>query len=124
MVVRQVCQRTWNLPELIIYDDKRLSMLIEEIVEIIEFMDFEDELDEKQVWARRGNKVVRKTRCMSGPRKGRVVSSPSQCNKPKDVKKSQVMKKTKAQKGYRMAKKARKTKRLNPVSKRLGKMNK
>lgn len=98
-------------------------MLLEELDISLDDI-FEDDLEEKQVWAKRGNKVVRKTRCMSGPRKGRVVSSPSQCNKPKDMKKSRTLKKTKAQKGYRMAKKARKTKRMNPTSKRVRNMNK
>lgn len=97
-------------------------MLLEEITGIDneEYID----LDEKRVWAKRGNKVVRKFRCMSGPRKGRMVSSPAQCSKPKDMKKSRTLKKTKAQKGYRMTKKANKTKRLNPVSKRIRRMNK
>lgn len=96
-------------------------MLIEEITDID---DFEMDLDEKKVWAKRGNKVVHKYRCTSGPRKGRVVASPSQCNAPKDMKKSRQMKKTRAQKGFRMARKARKTKKHNPVSKRVRNMNK
>jgi hypothetical protein len=92
-------------------------MLIEEIT-----LDF-DTLLEKRVWAKSGNKVIRKTRCMSGPRKGRVVSDPAQCSKPKNMKKSRTMKKTRASKGFRMAKKARKTKRFNPASKRVQRLN-
>jgi len=83
-----------------------------------------DEILERRVWAKSGNKLVRKTRCMSGPRKGRVVSNPSQCSKPKDMKKSRTLKRTKAAKGARMKMKAKKTKRTNPLSKRLRKMNK
>ena len=37
------------------------------------------ELTEGMTWAKRGNKVVRKFRCVSGRRKSRVVSSPAQC---------------------------------------------
>jgi hypothetical protein len=92
-------------------------MIIEEITQ-----DFEDLL-EKRVWAKSGSKIVRKTRCVSGPRKGRVVSSPAQCNAPKDIKKSRVMKKTRAAKGFRMARKARRTKRINPTSKRIRRLN-
>ena len=36
------------------------------------------------VWARKGNKIVRKFRCSVGQRKGRVVSDPSQCAKEKN----------------------------------------
>ena len=97
-------------------------MLIEEITDIDtdEYID----LDEKRVWAKSGNKIVRKFRCMSGARKGRMVSCASQCSAPKNMKKSRTMKKTKAKHGFRMAKKANKTKRLNPVSKRIKRMNK
>lgn len=92
-------------------------MLIEDITG-----DFVDLL-EKRVWAKSGNKIVRKTRCLSGPRKGRVVSSPAQCNAPRDMKKSRTLKKTRAAKGFRMARKARRTKRINPTSKRIRKLN-
>lgn len=93
-------------------------MLVEDITK-----DFEDIL-EKKVWAKSGNKVVRKTRCASGPRKGRVVSSQAQCSKPKNMKKSRAMRKTRAAKGFRMARKAKKTKRMNSASKRVRRLNK
>lgn len=78
----------------------------------------------KMVWARTGNKVVRKYRCTDGPRKGRVVASPSQCNAPIDLKKRQKMKMTRAAKGKKMARVAKKTKRANPASRRVQQMNK
>jgi len=81
-------------------------------------------LDEKQVWARKGNKVVRKYRCMGGQRQGRVVSDPTQCFKAIDVKKRASMKKTRARLGAKMARKAKKTKRINPASKLLRRLNK
>ena len=45
------------------------------------------ELTEGMTWAKRGNKVVRKFRCVSGRRKSRVVSSPAQCFAAPDIKK-------------------------------------
>jgi len=88
-------------------------MLIEEIVG-----------EAKAVWGRSGNRVTRKFRCMSGSRKGRVVSNPSQCFKPIDIKKRMTLRKTKAKMGSRLTRKASRTKRLNPISKRLQKLNK
>ena len=84
---------------------------------------FNDQLIEKQVWARSGKKVVRKYRCMSGKRKGRVVAQISQCFAAPDVKKRIKMKQTKARLGAKMARKARKTKRVNPASRRVQALN-
>jgi hypothetical protein len=81
-------------------------------------------LDEKQIWARKGNKVVRKFRCTSGARKGRIVPSMSQCFAAPDVKKRASMKRTKARLGKKMSRKARKTKRVNPASRRVQALNK
>lgn len=82
------------------------------------------EITEGATWGRTGKKVVRKYRCGAGRRKGRVVSSMSQCFAPIDVKKRMTFKKTKARLGDRMARKARRTKKMNPASVRLQKMNK
>jgi len=76
------------------------------------------------IWRRKGNKVVRGYRCTSGRKQGRIVSSPGVCGGKTDIKKKMRMKKTIMQKGARMRRKALKTKRKNPVSKRLQKMNK
>lgn len=81
------------------------------------------DLEEKKVWARSGKKVVRKYRCGSGPRKGRVVAKMSQCFAAPDIKKRFTLKKTKARLGKRMARKARRTKRINPASLRVQRMN-
>lgn len=81
-------------------------------------------LDEKQIWARKGNKVVRKFRCTSGARKGRIVPSMSQCFAAPDVKKRATMRRTKARLGKKMARKSRKTKRVNPASRRVQALNK
>ena len=83
----------------------------------------EADLEEGQTWARSGKKVVRKYRCSSGPRKNRIVSKMAQCFAAPDIKKRMNMKKTKARLGGKMARKARKTKRTNPASKRVQSLN-
>ena len=89
------------------------------------FIDPEEEnLEEGQTWARSGKKVVRKFRCSSGPRKGRVVAKMAQCFAAPDVKKRMALKKIKARLGSRMIRKAKKTKRINPASKRVQSLNK
>lgn len=85
---------------------------------------FIEPITEKQVWARSGKKVVRKYRCSSGSRKGRTVSNMSQCFAAPDIKKRAALKKTKARMGQRMARKARRTKKINPASRRIQALNK
>ena len=86
-------------------------------------VEVEEVMEAKMVWAKRGSKIVRKVRCTSGPRKGRVVSSASQCSKPINLKKRMTLKKTRARMGKRMARRAARTKRRNPVSKRVARLN-
>jgi hypothetical protein len=80
-------------------------------------------LEAKRIFARKGNKIVMKYRCTSGMKAGRIVASPQTCSKPIDMKKRVNMKKTKARLGSRMIRKAKKTKRINPASKRLKTLN-
>lgn len=80
-------------------------------------------IDERQIWARSGKKVVRKYRCTSGSRKGRIVAKMAQCFAAPDVKKRFALKRLKARLGGRMARKARKTKRVNPASRRVQALN-
>ena len=77
----------------------------------------------RMVWRKMGNKVKRAVRCTSGRRKGRVVSNPSQCHKPIDMKKRMTLRKTKARMGARMSRKSQRTKRMNPASRRLRSLN-
>ena len=84
----------------------------------------EENLEEGQTWARSGKKVVRMYRCSGGPRKNRVVAKMSQCFAAPDIKKRMAFKKTKARLGSRMIRKAKKTKRINPASKRVQSLNK
>jgi len=81
-------------------------------------------LEAQLVWARKGNNVSRKFRCMVGHRAGRLVSNPTQCSKPVDIKKQIVLRKTKAIQGSKLQRKALKTKRFNPASIAVKKLNK
>jgi len=66
-----------------------------------------------------------KFRCPpNGPRKSRLVSHPSQCFKHFNVAQSQRMKKTRAKTKVMQARRAKRTKKLNPVSKMLRQLNK
>ena len=80
-------------------------------------------IEARMVWRKMGKTVKRAVRCTSGRRKGRVVSNPSQCHKPIDMKKRMTLKKTKARMGARMMRKARRTKRMNPASRRVRSLN-
>ena len=81
-------------------------------------------LDEKQIWGRRGKDVVRKFRCTVGRRKGRIVAKIAQCFAAPNIKKKLSMKRTRARLGARMARKAKRTKRTNPASIALKRLNK
>lgn len=96
-------------------------MLLQELFEIID----DDQLYEgaKIAWAKVGDKVVKKYRCTDGRRQGRIVSHPSQCNKPIDLKKRRKFRQVKLAKGKRMARKSKRTKGRNPASKRVRRMN-
>ena len=86
----------------------------------------EDEIFEgaKIAWGRSGNKVVKKFRCSGGNRHGRIVSHPSQCHKPVDIKKRLKFRQTKLAKGLRIQRKRKKTLKRNPASLRVQRMNK
>ena len=76
-----------------------------------------------QIMGRKGNKLVRKYRCTSGSRKGRIVASPDTCNKPKRVKSSINIKKAKAKRGSAMKIASARTKRASGASQRLTRIN-
>jgi hypothetical protein len=96
-------------------------MLIEEF----DTSDIEDFIVESSVmaWGKRGDKIVKKYRCLSGPRKNRLVNQPSDCSKVIDPKKRIQLKKTMAKMGKRIARKAKKTKRVSPLSKMIQRKN-
>lgn len=74
-------------------------------------------------WGKRGGEIVKKYRCLSGPRKGRLVNTPGDCAKKLDLMRSKRMKRNIAVKGKRMARKAKRTKRVSPLSKQIQKRN-
>lgn len=86
--------------------------------------EFFEPLDEKRIWARSGKKIVRKYRCASGSKKGRIVAQPSVCYSPPNLKQRFTLARTKARLGARIARKAKRTKRMNPASIRVQKLNK
>lgn len=95
-------------------------------MKFIEFKDIEETvLDEGyvQIAGRSGNKVVRKYRCTSGSRRGRVVSKPSTCSAPKNVKSSLNIKKARSKSGSLMTTRSQRTKTYDKTSRRLKKLN-
>lgn len=76
------------------------------------------------VYARSGQKLVKKWRCTSGKRKGRLVSSPEGCFKPMDVKKRAQMRRTQRQKSAQISRKSQLTKRTNPITRQVTRLNK
>ena len=92
-------------------------------MKINEFTDTEI-FEARMVWRKMGNKVKRAVRCTSGRRKGRIVAKAAQCGAPIDFKKRLVLKKTKAKFGARIARKTRRAKKYNPISRRVAAMNK
>jgi len=75
------------------------------------------------IFGKKGNKVVRKYRCTSGTRKGRIVAKPATCNAPMNVKASNTLKKTRRSKGSVINTKSSRTKRTNPASQKLKRLN-
>jgi hypothetical protein len=95
-------------------------------MQFVEFKDVEEQfLDEGyvQIAGRSGNKVVRKYRCTSGSRRGRIVSKPSTCTAPRNVRSTVSMKKARRSKGSLMTSKARRTKTATKTTKRLQRLN-
>ena len=74
-------------------------------------------------WGKTGGKVVRKYRCTSGSRKGRLVAKAATCSAPKNVKAGVTLKKTKSRKGSTIKVKTQRTKRSNPASRRVAALN-
>jgi len=82
-----------------------------------------DNLEEKQIWGRKGKSLVRKYRCVGGKRHGRIVAKPQQCFAPPNVQAKMRMRITRKKLGKRMAMRSRRTKRTNPASRALKFLN-
>ncbi|ASV44027.1 hypothetical protein PBI_SCTP2_12 [Salicola phage SCTP-2] len=78
----------------------------------------------KLIYGRSGSKLVKKYRCTQGRRKGRIVSQPQNCFGPPDIKKKMRMRRLRKQKQKQIARKTKKTKRMNPISKQVQRLNK
>lgn len=90
-----------------------------------DFLPEETELDEHElVWAKTKKGPTMKWRCLSGQRKGRVVPAVIDCSQPIDVAQRARMKLTRANTKIRQARKAKKTKRVNPTSRLVRMLNK
>lgn len=74
-------------------------------------------------WKRQGTSNTRKFRCQHGPRKGRVMSSPAACNAPINMKKSAGLQRTKSKLGGQRKFQSRRTRKINPASRRLSTLN-
>jgi two-component SAPR family response regulator len=81
-------------------------------------------VETRMVWARKGKKLVRKVRCTSGRKKGRTVANARSCNKAINLKKRFLMRKLLRARGKSMRRKALRTKKFSPLSRRLKTMNK
>ena len=62
-------------------------------------------------------------RCESGPRSNRTVPNVADCGKAPDVAQAQRMKKTRARTKVRQARRTKRTKRINPASKLITRLN-
>jgi hypothetical protein len=67
--------------------------------------------------------TVRKYRCTSGPRKGRIVAKASTCNAPKKMKASNTLKRVRRSKGKTIDIKRSRTFRTSPTTKKLKRIN-
>ena len=105
-------------------DKKKAVALVKKGWKIIQVHHEEDDLEEGPTWARSKNKVVRKYRCTGGPRKNGIVSQLKQCFAAPNVKKRMALKRIKARLGARITRKAKRTKRINPASIRVQRLNK
>lgn len=67
--------------------------------------------------------TVRKYRCTSGSRKGRIVAKAATCNAPKNMKSSNTLKKTRRSKGKTTDIKRSRTNRTSPTTQKLKRLN-
>jgi hypothetical protein len=81
--------------------------------------------EHRMVWKRnaRTGKIALRWRCESGLRAGRTVPKVSDCSASPDVAQAQRMKKTRQRTKIRQARKTKRTKRVNPASKLMQRLN-
>lgn len=81
--------------------------------------------EHRMVWRRnpRTGKVTLRWRCESGFRKNRTVAAVSDCGRAPDMAQAQQMKRTRAKTKIRQARRTKRTKRVNPASKLVRRLN-
>lgn len=81
--------------------------------------------EHRLVWRRnpRTGKVTLRWRCESGSRKNRTVPNISDCGKSPDTASREQMKRTRARTKTRQARRAKRTKRVNPASRLMQRLN-
>lgn len=81
--------------------------------------------EHRMVWRRnpRTGKISLRWRCESGLRSGRTVPKVSDCSASPDVAQAQRMKKTRQRTKIRQARRSKRTKRINPSSKLMQRLN-
>lgn len=75
------------------------------------------------IFGKKGSRTVRKYRCTSGSRKGRIVAKAATCSAPLNTTASRTLAKTRRSKGKSISIKSSRTKRTNPASQRLRRLN-
>lgn len=80
--------------------------------------------EHRLVWKRspRG-KISMKWRCETGPRAGRTVPNVKDCSAAPDMARAQQFKKTRAKTKIRQARRTKRTKRINPMSRLAARLN-
>lgn len=80
--------------------------------------------EHRMVWKRgpRGQYNL-KWRCETGPRAGRTVPKVMDCSAAPDMAKAQKLKRTRAKTKIRQARRSKRTKRVNPTSKLIQRLN-
>ena len=79
--------------------------------------------EHRMVWKRTPSGPKLRWRCESGPRRGRTVPNVKDCSAAPNIAQSQRMKKTRARTKIRQARKTKRTKRINPISKLVRSLN-
>jgi hypothetical protein len=79
--------------------------------------------EHRMVWKRTSNGVKLRWRCESGPRTGRTVPAVNDCSAAPDIAQAQRMKKTRSRTKIRQSRRTKRTKRINPTSKLVQKLN-
>lgn len=79
--------------------------------------------EHRMVWRRTPSGPKLRWRCETGIRKGRTVPSVKDCSAAPNIAQAQRMKKTRARTKVRQARKTKRTKQINPMSRLVRRLN-